>query len=159
MGVEPFLIASTVHTVIGQRLVRRLVPGGETYQSSPTETKSIQDTIGSLLPKTAAEVDKVSAGLGYRNLPIQGQKAYTLAKGKALPDEPDGYRGRIGIYEVFRVTPKIQDLILKRSPSAEIQKAAIAEGMVTMRQDGYLKALAGLTSLSEINRVAAEDSV
>jgi len=62
-------------------------------------------------------------------------------------------------YEVFEVTEKIQELILKRSTSTEIQKAAEAEqGMVTMRQDGYLKALAGLTSINEVNRVAAADS-
>lgn len=159
MGVEPFLIASTVHTVIGQRLVRRIIPGGEIYKSSPADTKSIHDTVGNLLPKTEAEVATVSADLGYTNLPLANQSAYTLAKGKATPDNPGGYKGRLGIYEVFEVTPAIQDLILKRSPSTQIEKAAIAQGMVTMRQDGYLKALAGLTTLNEVSRVAAADIV
>ncbi len=159
MGVEPFLIASTVHTVIGQRLVRRLVPGGETYQSSPTDTKSIKDTIGMLLPKTAQEVAKVGQDLGYQNLPLANQSAYTLAKGKTSPDNQSGYKGRLGIFEVFEVSSAIQDMIMKHLPSSEIQKAAIKEGMVTMRQDGYLKALAGMTSINEVNRVAAADSV
>jgi type IV pilus assembly protein PilB len=64
----------------------------------------------------------------------------------------------MGIYEVFNITPEIQDLILKRATSAEIQDVAIKQGMVTMREDGYLKALAGRTSLTEINRVASADS-
>ncbi len=62
----------------------------------------------------------------------------------------------MGLYEVFEVTEAIQDLTLKRATSSAIQKAAQTEGMVTMRQDGYLKALAGLTTLDEVNRVAAE---
>ena len=61
----------------------------------------------------------------------------------------------MGIYEVFRVTEKIQDLILKRSTSLEIEKLARAEGMISMREDGYLKALSGLTSIDEVNRVAS----
>lgn len=64
----------------------------------------------------------------------------------------------MGLYEVFDVTPEIQQLILKRATSSEIQKVAIAQGMVSMRQDGYLKALSGLTTIDEVNRVAAEDS-
>ncbi len=157
MEIEPFLIASTVHTVIGQRLVRRNVAGGETYQSSQAETAAIQANIGGLLPKTAADVPKVAADLGYTTLPLANQNAYTLAKGLVSPDNPSGYKGRMGLYEVFQVSETIQDLTLKRSTSSDIQKQAQAEGMISMRQDGYLKALAGLTSLDEVNRVAAED--
>jgi type IV pilus assembly protein PilB len=75
------------------------------------------------------------------------------------PETPGGYKGRIGLYEVFDVTEKIQDFILKRAPSNAIQKAAEQEQrMVTMRQDGYLKALTGYTTLNEVNRVAAVGS-
>jgi type IV pilus assembly protein PilB len=158
MEIEPFLIASTVHTVIGQRLVRRIVPGGEMYASKTAETKAIRDTLGNLLPKTKAEVPKVAASLGYQTLPLAGQDAYTLVKGKASPENPTGYKGRIGLYEVFEVTEAIQDLILKHAPSSAIQAAAINQGMVTMRQDGYLKSLAGLTTLLEVDRVASADS-
>jgi type IV pilus assembly protein PilB len=64
----------------------------------------------------------------------------------------------MGLYEVFEVSEQIQQLILKRSTSAEIQKLAQTQGMVSMRQDGYLKALAGQTTLTEVNRVAAAGS-
>jgi type IV pilus assembly protein PilB len=158
MGIEPFLIASTVHTVIGQRLVRRLVPGGESTQSTELETRNIIETLGGLLPKTEAEKAAVSEDLGFDNLPLAAQNAYTLQRGKVDALSPDGYKGRLGLYEVFSIDEAIQDLILKRSTSAEIQKAAQAAGMVTMREDGYLKALAGFTSIAEVNRVAASDA-
>ncbi len=157
MGIEPFLIASTVRTVIGQRLVRR-VEGGEPYQSAAPETAAIKQYLGTLLPEKEADMKKVAEDLGYPSLPLRNQNAYTLFKGKDAPDAPGGYKGRMGLYEVFGVSEKIQDLIMKRASSAEIQKAAQAEGMITMQQDGYLKALAGKTTLSEVNRVAADDT-
>ena len=64
----------------------------------------------------------------------------------------------MGLYEVFEVTEAIQALIMKRATSTTISKAAQSEGMINMRQDGYLKALAGITTLDEVNRVAAEDN-
>ncbi|HJP96751.1 MAG TPA: GspE/PulE family protein [Candidatus Saccharimonadales bacterium] len=158
MEIEPFLIASTVRTVIGQRLVRRIGPQSETYQTDKVDTQAIKETIGHLLPKTKEEMDKVAKDLGYETLPLATQNAYTLTKGTDSPSSPGGYKGRMGIYEVFNITPEIQDLILKRATSAEIQDVAIKQGMVTMREDGYLKALAGRTSLTEINRVASADS-
>lgn len=158
MGIEPFLIASTVHTVIGQRLVRKNIEEKETYTSNPIETKAIQDALGNLLPKSDADKKEVSADLGYNDLPLATQKAYTLAKGKSSPLYPGGYKGRLGLYEVFTVTDAIRDLIVKRSTSSEIQKQAVAEGMIPMRQDGYLKALAGLTTIQEVDRVAAVDN-
>lgn len=158
MNIEPFLIASTVRTVIGQRLVRRIGKESETYESDKVETEAIKKTIGHLLPKTAEEMKKVAEDLGYESLPLAGQNAYTLTKGKDSPEAPGGYKGRLGIYEVFSITPEIQQLILKRATSAEIQKVAQEQGMVTMREDGYLKALAGRTTLTEVNRVAAADS-
>ena len=155
MGIEPFLIASTVNTVIGQRLVRRNSEDKDVYKSGELETKSIQETLGSLLPKTKEQTAKIIEDLGYKDLPLGGQTAYTLAKGKDTAATPGGYKGRVGLYEVMDISEAIQGLIVKRSTSAEIQKQAIAEGMVTMRQDGYLKALQGLTTLDEVNRVAA----
>jgi type IV pilus assembly protein PilB len=157
MGIEPFLIASTVHTVIGQRLVRRITPDKEEYLSTASETQSVVSTLGHLLPKSNDLVAKVAQDLGYQNLPLSTQKAYTLFKGKPTPEVPSGFKGRLGIYEVFEITEKIQDLIIKRSTSGDIHRAAVAQGMVSMREDGYLKALAGMTSVAEINRVAAEE--
>ncbi len=158
MGIEPFLIASTVRTVIGQRLVRRLAEGAEEYQSDKVETEAIMQTIGHLLPKKKEDVEKVAEDLGYKTLPLAAQSAYTLHKGKDSPSAPGGYKGRMGIYEVFNITTEIQNLILKRATSAEIQKMAMSQGMITMREDGYLKALDGRTTITEINRVASSDN-
>lgn len=154
MGIEPFLIASTVRTIIGQRLVRRVAPKHDVYQSTPIETQSILTTVGHLLPRTAADVAKVSEDLGYKDLPLTGQNAYTLVKGKDTPTSPRGYAGRAGLFEVMDMTEEIQNLVMARATSAEIQQKAIEQGMITMRQDGYLKALGGVTTIEEVNRVA-----
>ena len=156
MEIEPFLIASTVNTIIGQRLVRRVAPRRDTYWSTPLETKSILDTVGHLLAKTKEEVAKFSADLGYKDLPLAGQTAYTLVKGHDTPSTPRGYSGRAGLYEVMDVTEEIQSLIVAHATSAEIQRKAIEQGMITMRQDGYLKALQGITTLEEVNRVTSD---
>lgn len=156
MGIEPFLIASTVNTIIGQRLVRRVSPKRDIYQSTPLETQTIQATLGGLLPKTQGEVAAISQDLGYKDLPLATQNAYTLVKGHDTPQTPRGYSGRAGLYEVMDVTEDIQNLIVKRATSAEIQRMAVQQGTITMRQDGYLKALQGVTTLEEVNRVAAD---
>lgn len=156
MGVEPFLIASTVNTIIGQRLVRRVATKREAYQSSPIETQNITTTVGHLLPKAPAEVAQVSADLGYKDLPLAGQSAYTLVKGRDTPQTPRGYAGRAGIFEVMDVTEAIQNLIVSHATSREIQRKAIEQGMITMRQDGYLKALGGITTIEEVNRVTSD---
>lgn len=160
MGIEPFLIASTVHTVIGQRLVRRVRQddGLEKYSSDATETEAIHATLGKVLPEKQSDMARVAKDLGYKTLPTRGENAYTLFRGVDSPEAPGGYKGRMGLYEVFEVTDAIQQLILKRSTSAEIQHVAEREGMINMRIDGYLKALAGLTTISEVNRVAAIDN-
>jgi len=155
MEIEPFLIASTVRTVIGQRLVRRNAEGAKKYQSDKSETDSIHETLSRILPKDKAMQAKLLPDLGYKNLPLAGESAYTLYKGKDSPETPGGYKGRHGLFEVFDVTTEIQDLILKHSTSAEINELAKAQGMISMREDGYLKALNGLTTLNEVNRVAA----
>lgn len=158
MDIEPFLIASTVHTVIGQRLVRRIPEEGKmSRDSEAAETAAIQETLGELLPEKEADIAKHAKDLGYETLPLKGQNAYTLFNGADSPSSPGGYKGRMGLYEVFEITDEIQKLILQRSTSAEIQRVAQQQGMITMRQDGYLKALAGQTSVAEVNRVAAAE--
>lgn len=158
MGIEPFLIASTVRTIIGQRLVRQLSGKVTTHQSDLIETTLIKEAVGKLLPKDANEQQKISNELGYGSLPLSTQNAYTLSQGIDSADTPGGFKGRLGIYEAFEVSTKIQELILKRSTSSEIQRAAQEEGMVLMRQDGFFKALNGKTTIQEINRVASADS-
>ena len=156
MHIEPFLIASTVNTIIGQRLVRRIGPQHENYWSNPLETEMILSTVGHLLPKTKAEAAKISADLGYSDLPLAGQKSYRLVRGRDTANTPRGYSGRAGLFEVMEVTEEIQQLITARASSTEIQKKAIEQGMITMRQDGYLKALQGITTLEEVNRVTSD---
>ncbi len=156
MGIEPYLIASTVNTVIGQRLVRRVAKERQTYQSSELETAAIMKTVGHLLPKTKEEVAKVAQDLGYDSLPLANQKSYTLFKGIDSKKAPGGYSGRAGLYEVMDINEEIQSLILNQATSSQIQKAAIKQGMVTLKQDGYLKALKGITTLDEVNRVASD---
>ncbi len=159
MGIEPFLIASTIKTVIGQRLIRTIGEKKEEYSSNEVENAAITQTVGKLLPSSKEQVDNVSNDLGYKDLPLSTQNAYTLSRGIDSPDSPNGFKGRTGIFEAFEVTPTIQDLILKRATSTEIQNKAQEEGMITMRQDGYLKALKGLTTLQEVDRVASSDKV
>ncbi|MFZ2544511.1 MAG: ATPase, T2SS/T4P/T4SS family [Candidatus Saccharimonadales bacterium] len=156
MNIEPFLIASTVNTIIGQRLVRRVAEKRDVYQSNPIETQNILATVGHLLPKTPEDVVRISQDLGYKDLPLAGQNAYTLVKGKDTPATPKGYSGRAGLYEAMDVSENIQQLIVGHATSGQIQKQGIVEGMITMRQDGYLKALQGITTLEEVNRVTAD---
>lgn len=156
MGIEPFLIASTVNTIIGQRLVRRVARRRDLYQSSPLETQAIREAVGGLLPQTKEQVAQFSQDLGYESLPLAAQASFVLAKGKDTPQTPRGYSGRAGLYEVMDVTEEIQNLIVKRATATEIQRMAIQQGMITMRQDGYLKALNGVTTIEEVNRVAAD---
>ena len=156
MGIEPFLIASTVNTIIGQRLVRRVARRRDIYQSSPLETQAIREAVGGLLPQTREQVAQYAQDLGYESLPLATQASFALAKGKDTPQTPRGYVGRAGLYEVMDITEEIQNLIVKRATSAEIQRMAIQQGMITMRQDGYLKALNGITTIEEVNRVAAD---
>lgn len=156
MGIEPFLLASTLNTVIGQRLVRRVSQKRTSYQSSEMETKEIQGIVGDLLPATTEDVPTVSADLGYNGLPLRNQNSYTLVKGIDDQDSPGGYTGRAGLYEAIEVDEDIQKLIVDHATSAEIMKVAKAKGTVTMRQDGMLKALSGITTMEEVNRVASD---
>lgn len=157
MGVEPFLVASTINTVIGQRLVRRICKKcKEEYQSTPAETLLMRESLDSILPKTEADLAKAKEDLGYDVIPLAGQESYTLYRGKGCNECTNGYKGRSGIYEVFAMSDHIEKLLASHASTSEIQTQAQKDGMVTMRQDGYLKALNGVTTTSEVARVAAE---
>ena len=156
MGIEPFLLASTLNIVIGQRLVRRITEKREMYKSTELETESINSLIGDLLPKSKEEVAKVSEDLGYPGLPVQNDDYYMLARGMNTKETPGGYSGRAGLYETIEVDEDIQKLIISHATANEIMHLAKAKGTVTMRQDGMLKVLSGITSLEEVNRVASD---
>lgn len=154
MEIEPFLIASTVSTVIGQRLVRKLCPKcREKYKAGPSLVASIKKTLTGILPKT----DEEAKELGYENLPKEGAAEFILYKPVGCPQcNNTGYSGRIGIFEVFVMGPAIEKLVVNHATTSEIQAEAINEGMITMRQDGFLKALEGTTTIEEVIAKAAE---
>lgn len=136
MGMEPFLLASAVNAIQGQRILRRLCPHCRyAYTPPPEVAQSFQTVLGSLTPRAAIQ----------------------LYKGKGCNECGGlGFLGRIGIYEVLVVSDKIIRLTLERSSASEIEKQAVAEGMMTMKQDGYLKVLEGVTTLEEVLRVAQD---
>ncbi len=156
MGIEPFLLASTLNVVIGQRLVRRITEKREMVKSSEVETKGINEIIGNLLPKDKESVAKISEDLGYPGLPIKNDDHYMLAKGIDSKETPGGYKGRAGLYETIPVDDDIQKMIINHSTANEIMRLAKEKGTVTMRQDGVLKVLSGITTIEEVNRVASD---
>ena len=156
MGIEPFLLASTLNVVIGQRLVRRVTEKREMYKSSEIETKGVNSIVGDLLPSNKESVAKVSEDLGYPGLPVRNDDFYMLARGMDTKETPGGYSGRAGLYETIVVDEDIQKLIISHATANEIMRLAKSKGTVTMRQDGVLKALSGITTLEEVNRVASD---
>ncbi len=149
MGVEPFLLVSTVKTIIAQRLVRKLTASREKYFLSGAELKNL----GKLI-----DLDRVLALLKAEN--IIGVKdeweKVPFYKPQKDNDSPDGYSGRIGIHEVLKITASIKEMIIRGSSQDEIEMEAKKEGMSTMLEDGILKAVEGLTSLEEVLRVVSE---
>ena len=156
MGIEPFLLASTLNTVIGQRLVRRITEKREMHKSTDMETQMINEVIGDILPQKQEEVVEVSDDLGYPGLPVKNEDYYMLATGVNTKETPGGYSGRAGLYETIDVDEEIQKMIVNRATAGEIMRLAKSKGTVTMRQDGILKALSGVTTLEEVNRVASD---
>lgn len=157
MGIEPFLIASTINVVMGQRLVRKVCTKcKKAVPATEAAVVMINKIVGHLLPKSEADVKKVAEYFGYETLPIYNEKAYTLYKGEGCSDCVDGYKGRIGIYEIFEMNKEIEKLLLKESTTSEIQQQAQKDGMLTMQQDGIMKALSGITTIEEVSRVSAD---
>jgi type IV pilus assembly protein PilB len=157
MGIEPFLIASTINTVIGQRLVRRLCPKcKQEYDTNEVETRAVIETLGEVLPKSKADIDKIKKDIGYDVLPMADDKSFKVYKPVGCKECSNGYKGRLGIYEVFAMTPDMEKLLIQHSSTGDIQRQASRDGMLTMKQDGYLKVLNGETTLEEVARVASD---
>jgi len=174
MGVEPFLIASTVRVVIAQRLVRRLcIDCREPFEPDAAMLKQLEksfrlDENGGLKEIHELEKQALADGVGRGN----GKAADSEDLGssptsigrlwKAHDDGCDscghtGYKGRIGIYEVLSNSTAIQKMIVSNSTSETIEQTAINEGMLTMQLDGLIKALRGQTTIEEVLRVTAEE--
>lgn len=158
MKIEPFLIASTVNTIVAQRLVRKICPHCvESYEASVVEVEAIKSQVATVLPQSTTDMKAVCARLGYQKLPLGSQDGFVLYKGAGCKEcAGSGYQGREGIFEVFAVTSKMEELLISHATSSEVQTVAIEEGMTTMRQDGTLKALNGETTLAEVSRVAQD---
>ena len=157
MNIEPFLIASVVRVVIGQRLVRRLVVEDcEQYTPSEEERKEIERVFGI---KTKADWDVVFKLLNEAQEHFGQSKSSKILLWRPksdLANDRTGYKGRMGIYEVLKNTEPVQKLIVANATSEEIQSQSIKEGMVTMQLDGLIKALLGMTTIEEILRVTRE---
>jgi type II secretion system protein E len=133
MGAEPYLVASVLNGVLAQRLVRRICAGCRA---------PYQPDAGDLLSIGVADATGIE-----------------LSRGKGCDDcHGTGYRGRTGIYELFMITEDARGLIISKKPSGEIRRHAIERGMVGLRDDGWAKARAGITTVEEILRVTQEDT-
>jgi type IV pilus assembly protein PilB len=149
MKVEPFLISSTLNLIIAQRLVRKLYGEKEKYFLTPSQLDNVAKYCN---PDRILEI-LVEEKLAKPNQPLTKIPFFRPVPQKECPD---GYKGRIGIFEVLPVTPKIKDLIVKEATSDEIQIVAQKEGMRTMVEDGFVKAAQGITSIEEVLRVIIE---
>lgn len=156
MGMETFLLASSMSAVVAQRVVRKICEECKKSYDPPQQAISDVKRVLGELAKHKEIISKMSDQEKKDMHEIEGTK-FKLYKGKGCDKCGDsGYKGRIGIFEVLPITDKIGKLILQRSPSQEIENMAIGDGMVTVVQDGYLKALEGITTLEEVLRVAIE---
>ncbi|MBX4198875.1 GspE/PulE family protein [Candidatus Parcubacteria bacterium] len=148
MKLEPFLLTSTLDAVMGQRLVRKLGTNKERYLLNKEEINSLGHLVS---------LDRMLALLKAENLV---EKAATWErvpfwKAKATADG-DGYQGRIGLYEVLKVSPAVKALILRGATQQDIEEQGKKEGMITMLEDGVFKAVQGITSIEEVLRVVSE---
>ncbi|NCU31945.1 MAG: type II/IV secretion system protein, partial [Candidatus Moranbacteria bacterium] len=142
MGIEPFLLASSVNFVMAQRVVRKLNPEFiEEYQPSAIELDELTIVLGDYLTRFLQE-----KGITLEQL--------RLHRPKVGINSNDAYKGRIAVFEAMKTDDQLRELITKNSTAGEIEAVALQQGMLLMKQDGYMKVLAGLTTIEEVLRVA-----
>lgn len=138
LGAESFLLASTINAILGQRIVRKICEEcKEGFVPPPQIVEEIRQVLGKLFPVSQKDIKL------YRG---KGCDACGLS----------GYKGRMGIFEVLPVSEKVAKLVLEHPDSSSIEREAVDSGMITMKQDGYLKVLQGVTTIEEVIRVAQE---
>ena len=149
MKAEPFLISSTLNLIIAQRLVRRFASKKEPYKLSAAELKNLAKY---------CDLDRILQIFIEEKIAKAGEtmKDINFYKPKPSRESSDGYKGRMGIFEVLPVTEEIKDLIIKKSSTSVIAQVAKKNGMRTMIEDGFIKAAKGLTSVEEVLRVITE---
>jgi len=149
MKAEPFLISSTLNVILAQRLVRRLCKDKEKYRLKESEIKNLKKYCD---PARILDILKEEK-LAKKN---QTLKDIDFYRPKPTKDCPEGYRGRIGIFEVLPVNETIKELIVKEATADQIQNEAQKRGMRLMVEDGFIKAAQGITSIEEVLRVIVE---
>ena len=152
MGIQPFLIGSTTNIIIAQRLVRKICKDCIT---SYNLEKKVIDELGKHF-----DIKNVLEFLVKKGLISKAKASFDsilFYKGKGCKQcNNTGYKGRLGIYEIIEVTSKISALITAKATTDEINKAALENGMITLTQDGFMKAITGITSIEEVLRVTQE---
>ena len=149
MKAEPFLIASTLNVIIAQRLIRCLAAGKEEYRLKDADLEHLKNYCDTArILKILREQKAVPAAATWKTISF-----WRPRPGK---ESADGYKERIGIHEALPVTPAVRELIVKNATADAIQEAAVKEGMVTMFEDGFVKAAQGFTSIEEVLRVISE---
>lgn len=149
MKVEPFLIASTITAIISQRLVRRLCPEHETYKLTSPEISSFKKDLNFDRMIEVVKEAKIAD-------PNKTAEKMEWGRPKKGGECPEGYKGRIGIHEVLEMSETIKELVVKNATSDQIEKQARAEGMLTMLEEGFIRAAQRTTSIEEILRVTSE---
>lgn len=148
MKIEPFLLVSTLDIVIGQRLVRKLTDTKESYKLSSAELSQLSKIV---------DLDRVLSALKHEKIvkPELNWDAIPFWK-PIVNSENDGFKGRVGIHEVLKMSPSIKELIMKGASVGDLEEQAKKEGMLTMLEDGIFKCVQGLTTIEEVLRVVTE---
>ncbi len=156
MGIEPFLLASTTNVIIAQRLVRKICPDcKKSYQLDAAALEKLSEQY---------DLEAIMKVLKKRKIVKDSDKTYKedwlelkFFKGEGCSHcHNRGYKGRIGIFEVMEITDKVKTLLSKNAETALLEKKAIEEGMITIMQDGFAKAVQGITTIEEVIRVTKE---
>lgn len=149
MGVEPFLLASTVNVVIAQRLVRILCHGKEKYFLNKEQIEALETEVNlERIMDFMVKEKFIDKAVGWDKVPFY--------RPKSSGDCPEGYSGRIGVHEVLKVTESIKNLVMSSATSDDVEKQAKKEGMMTMFEDGIIKCARGVTTIEEVVRVTSE---
>jgi type IV pilus assembly protein PilB len=149
MKIEPFLLVSTLSVIVAQRLIRQLTSSKQQYFLSEAELKHLKEII---------DMDKVLKALIEEKIITKDATWETIPFYKPVPspDSEDGFKGRVGIHEVLKVTQPIRELIISGKTSKDIQDQACREGMITMIEDGIFQCVQGRTTIEEVFRVVTE---
>jgi type II secretory ATPase GspE/PulE/Tfp pilus assembly ATPase PilB-like protein len=141
MGIEPFLITSSINAVEAQRLVRRVC----------TDCRIADNVPPAVIDEIATELRDSHIDEGLKD-----PANWHFVRGQGCPNCHNGYRGRIGIFEVMTMSDELEALAVKKEPASALEAQAIKEGMITMKQDGLAKAIQGLTTVEEVMKATTE---